>query len=61
MESGMARMSGPRVTAVLAFVFFALAPAGAQEPGQGGREPGDVWKAMVERAKAINEAERAGQ
>ena len=32
----MARMSSPRVTAVLAFVLLALAPAGAQEPGQGG-------------------------
>ncbi len=38
MESGMVRMSGPRVTAVLAFVLLALAPAGAQEPGQGGAQ-----------------------
>ena len=38
MESGTARMSGPRVTAVLAFVLLALAPAGAQQPGQGGAQ-----------------------
>ena len=31
-------MLGPRVIAVLAFVVFALAPAGAQQPGQGGAE-----------------------
>ena len=31
-------MLGPRVTAVLAFVLLALAPAGAQEPGQGGAQ-----------------------
>ncbi len=35
MESWKARMLGPRVTAVLAFVLLALAPAGAQQPGQG--------------------------
>ena len=38
MESWKARMLGPRVTAVLAFVLLALAPAGAQQPGQGGAE-----------------------
>ncbi len=31
----MARMLGPRVPVVLAFVLLAVAPAGAQEPGQG--------------------------
>ncbi|MFQ5620059.1 MAG: hypothetical protein ACE5FR_13935 [Rhodospirillales bacterium] len=34
----MARMLVPRITAVLAFVVLALAPAGAQEPGQGGAQ-----------------------